>query len=304
MKAFPGRCNGSPRRSGALRFSRLTPTLLALVLTVAVSWRAGAAGTWTPLANQPLTALRNALLLGDGTVMCGDGSRGWYRLTPDIHGSYVNGTWTSLATSHYSRYYYSSEVLTNGNVYIAGGEYDTGGDHAELYDASRNAWSDIPPPSSYPDYSDAISKILPNGNVLQGTTGSGTWIYNTVLNTITAGPAAARGQDETCWVKLPNDNILSVDGGSAGATKSEHYVPSLNACMYGRQRPGRVVQVMATNWAPAFCCPTATCFISAAPSTPPFTRRAAPSLPRERGSRARKWFSTPTASARWTLPRR
>ena len=203
------------------RFGALPFAVLCLVLTLT----AAASGTWTPLANKPNAGLRNALLLGDGTVMCGDGGTGWYRLTPDLHGSYINGTWSSMASSHYSRYYYSSDVLTNGNVYIAGGEYGSGGDHAELYDSHQNVWSDIPPPTSYPNYSDAISKILPNGNVLQGTTGSGVWIYEASQDAIVAGPSAARGQDETCWVKLPGDNILTLDGG----TKSEHYVPSLNA---------------------------------------------------------------------------
>ncbi len=223
MKDISRSCRGNARHPRSYRLLWLT--LIFLILSEAISRRAAAAGTWTPLANKPITGLRNALLLSDGTVMCGDGGRGWYRLTPDIHGSYITGTWSSLPTTHYSRYYFSSDVLTNGSVYIAGGEYDNGGDHAELYDSLRNVWSDIPPPGSYPDYSDAISKILPNGNVLQGTTGSGTWIYNAVQNTITGGPSAARGQDETCWVKLPNDNILTVDGG----TKSEHYVSSLNA---------------------------------------------------------------------------
>ncbi len=223
MKANPGSYQGKIQRVESSCFFRFIVVLS--LIAAAISWRAAAAGTWTPLANQPLAGLRNALLLSDGTVMCGDGGRGWYRLTPDIHGSYINGTWTSLATTHYSRYYYSSDVLTNGNVYIAGGEYDDGGDHAELYDSVHDFWTEIPAPSTHPDYSDAISKMLPNGNVLQGTTGSGTWIYNPVANTITAGVSAARGQDETCWVRLPNDSILTIDGG----TKSEHFVASQNA---------------------------------------------------------------------------
>ena len=42
----------------------------------------------------------NPLLLTDGTVIVSDcGSVGnWYKLTPDITGSYVNGTWTQIAT--------------------------------------------------------------------------------------------------------------------------------------------------------------------------------------------------------------
>ena len=67
------------------------------------------------------------LLLPDGTVMAAnsDESNAWYRLTP-IHGGYVTGTWTTLAAMHDTRLYYSSEVLTNGQVFVAGSEYGTG----------------------------------------------------------------------------------------------------------------------------------------------------------------------------------
>jgi len=86
------------------------------------SWPAQAGGTWSALTHPPPAGLNNSLLLGDGTVICGDGGSGWYRLTPDIHGSYVNGTWSVLAATHYTRLFYSSQVMTNGSVYVAGGE--------------------------------------------------------------------------------------------------------------------------------------------------------------------------------------
>src|SRR6267378_1501331 len=116
-------------------------------------WQAQAGGTWSALAHPPSAGLNNALLLSDGTVMCGDGGSGWYRLTPDIHGSYVNGTWSVIAATHFTRLFYSSQVLTNGNVYVAGGEYGTGTAHAELYNSVNNTWSDIPQPAANPTYS-------------------------------------------------------------------------------------------------------------------------------------------------------
>jgi fibronectin type 3 domain-containing protein len=162
------------------------------------------------------------MLMSDGTVLCGDGGQGWYRLTPDIHGNYVNGTWTNAAATKYTRLFYSSDVLTNGFLYVAGGEYGTGRAHAELYNPLVNTWSDIPQPASDPGYSDAVSKLLPNGTVLQGTTGGGCWIYNPNNNTITA-TATARNQNEACWVRLTNDTVLTID---AFGTQSEHYSPS------------------------------------------------------------------------------
>ncbi len=212
----------APRRAAALFHA---PIFTLFLLLIALTGRAYAGGTWAPLAHAPPAGLNNCLLLSDGTVMCGDGGSGWYRLTPDIHGSYVNGTWSVLASTHYTRLFYSSDVLTNGFLYVAGGEYGTGKDHAELYNPLVNTWSDIPQPASDPTYSDAVSKILPNGNVLQGTTGGNTWIYSPTANTITAGPTA-RNQNEACWVKLTNDCVLTVD---AFGTQSEHYSPTQNA---------------------------------------------------------------------------
>src|SRR5580704_16077389 len=121
------------------------------------------AGVWTALNNAPPSGLQMGLLMSDGTVICPDGGTDWYRLTPDIHGSYVNGTWTQIASMNYDRLFFSSDVVTNGNVYVAGGEY--GGGPAELYNYLANTWTVIQPPTE--NFSDACSKILPNGNVLQ-----------------------------------------------------------------------------------------------------------------------------------------
>src|SRR3954451_16743476 len=145
-------CN---RPSEPSRFSFLSHCLLLLVSLVLLGtpWRLAATGTWTALAHPPPAGLNNALLLSDGTVMCGNGGSEWYRLTPDIHGSYVNGTWTALASTRYTRLFYSSDVLTNGNLYVAGGEYGTGRDHAELYDALNDSWTEVPAPSGAPVYS-------------------------------------------------------------------------------------------------------------------------------------------------------
>src|SRR5437879_1315317 len=208
--AFPKACLRS--RPNASRRTGLPISLLLPLLILGICWplaHVNAGGTWSALAHSPPNGVNNALLLSDGTVICGDGGSGWSRLTPDIHGSYVNGTWSTIASTHYKRLFYSSQVLTNGNVYVAGGEYGNGVNHAELYNSLNNTWSDIPQPASNPTYSDAVSKMLPNGNVLQGTTGGGVWIYNPALNTITAG-ASAGNQNEACWVRLPNDNILTV----------------------------------------------------------------------------------------------
>jgi hypothetical protein len=55
-------------------------------------------GIWSPLAHQPTFGAGTMFLLTDGTVMCqNSGTSHWWKLTPDINGNYVNGTWSALA---------------------------------------------------------------------------------------------------------------------------------------------------------------------------------------------------------------
>jgi len=65
---------------------------------VLASGELAAAGTWTPLAHAAPGGVNLMLQLSDGTVLCANNNgqtigSGWFRLTPDAHGSYVNGTW-------------------------------------------------------------------------------------------------------------------------------------------------------------------------------------------------------------------
>ena len=47
------------------------------------------------LAHQSPDGAGICFQLTDGSVLCqGNGESDWYKLTPDITGSYVNGTWT------------------------------------------------------------------------------------------------------------------------------------------------------------------------------------------------------------------
>jgi hypothetical protein len=189
---------------------------------------AAMAGTWTALTTSPPAGINNCMLLSDGTVLGMNGGGGCVKLTPDIHGSYINGTWTTLASMNNSRLFFSSQLLTNGNLWVAGGEDGSGGSSSELYSTLNNVWTIIPPPSGgYPDFSDSISEILPNGNafVCPVYTTTECLIYNVISNTWQTAASCHASQDEADWVKLPSDNILTID---AFSQNSEHYVPSLN----------------------------------------------------------------------------
>ena len=81
----------------------------------------------------------------------------WYRLTPSSTGSYLNGTWSQLASMNYQRYDYAAEVLPSGQVMIQGGEVSNdyqyippqGGNpgddtpSGEVYNPFTNTWTNI-----------------------------------------------------------------------------------------------------------------------------------------------------------------
>ena len=201
---------------------------VALAFVAISSWNAEAGGTWTPLTNSPPVSVNNCMLLSDGTVLTMNGAGQCNKLTPDIHGSYINGTWTQLAGMNYSRMFFASQILTNGNVFVAGGEYGNGGAQAEMYNPINNSWSVLPLASSASgfNFSDCSSQILPNGNVMIAPVSQfgGILIYNVAGNNWQTA-ASAQNQDEASWVKLASDNILTID---SFTQNSEHYVPSLN----------------------------------------------------------------------------
>ncbi len=206
--------------------ARVLAMLLVMLWIFLMPSETEAGGTWAPLVNGPPTGVNASMLLDDGTVLTYDGSGNCNKLTPDIHGSYLNGTWTRVAAMNDARLFFASELLTNGQVFVAGGEYGVGDTHAELYDPLNNVWTRIPDPVSAPAFSDAISKTLPNGNVLIAPVSQfgGCLIYNVVSNNWQVA-ASAQNQNEVDWVKLPNDTIITID---TGAETSEHYVPSSN----------------------------------------------------------------------------
>lgn len=191
-------------------------------------------GIWTKVTTTAPHANHGVmLLLSDGSVICHTNSGGadgngtlWDKLTPDASGSYINGTWTTTAPMIDTRLFFSSQVLKDGRVYVAGGEYGTGLQKAEVYDPVANTWTAAPSPGV--NISDANSEILEDGRVMQAlVTGTlkGNQIYNPATNTFSAGPSCLGIHNESAWVKLPDNSILFVDRLS---TSSERYIPATN----------------------------------------------------------------------------
>lgn len=200
--------------------------LLLPVLALLLDVQLHAAGTWSALVNPSPGTPQFMVLLTDGTVMCqSGGSANWYRLSPDLHGSYVNGTWSTITPMHDTRRFMATQVLRDGRVFVAGGEYGTGATTAEVYDPLSNTWTMAP--DSGANFIDAISETLPNGNVLVCPvySGANTLIYNVINNSWSNGPVCLGGQDEASWVKLADGSILTVD---PFGINSERYLPALN----------------------------------------------------------------------------
>ncbi|HSV24811.1 MAG TPA: hypothetical protein VLJ17_17485 [Xanthobacteraceae bacterium] len=88
------------------------------------------AGSWQALNHQPTFNTSTMILLSDGRVMVQEEATAhWHALTPDSHGSYVNGTWSPLADMSFWRRYYASGMLKDGRVVLIGGEQSgAGGD--------------------------------------------------------------------------------------------------------------------------------------------------------------------------------
>jgi hypothetical protein len=200
-------------------------------------------GFWTKVANNPPDLSGGlCLLLPDGTVMVknetgGTGGIGknWNRLTPDANGSYINGTWSNIAPMTDTRLYFSTQVLKDGRVYVAGGEYGTGKSTAEIYNYVTNTWTVLTAPGGV--ISDANSEILENGKIVQAMVNGSlktTKIFDPSTNTYVNGPTSNGIHNESAWVKLQDNSFLFVDRLS---TNTERYIPTTNTFVVDASAP-------------------------------------------------------------------
>ncbi len=217
-------------------------------------------GTWTQVTNfAPNSNGGFMFLLSDGRVMCktsaGGASYGniWNILTPNINGSYANGTWSTPAPMADTRLYFATQVLKDGRVYVCGGEYGTGGSKGEVYNPVTNSWTATPAPGSF--VSDANSEILPDGRVMQALVNGSlknTLIYNPINNTYIPGPTCIGIHNESTWIKQKDQSILMVD---RGATTSERYIPASNTWTADATVPVQLYDGFGLETGPAFQLP-------------------------------------------------
>ena len=227
---------------------RGTRAAIAPAPALALSANSSTASPWQPLNNQPpftsnicnggVPGAANPLLLTDGTVIIQDaGCQDWWRLTPDNTGSYVNGTWTQIASlpDGYAPLYHSSAVLPDGRVIIMGGEYNvvdgvyftpiwaaTGA----VYDPIKDVWTSVAPPPSFSfiqnlpppaplmqTIGDAQGVVLPNGVYMQADccTNQQALLNAKTLTWTATGAGKFDDNDEEGWTLLPNGEVLTVD---------------------------------------------------------------------------------------------
>jgi hypothetical protein len=217
--------------------------ILGLGALLAFSALAGAQ-TWTPLNHQPSFGASTALLLTDGTVMVQSiESSIWWRLTPDNTGSYVNGTWTQLASmpAGYAPLYYASAVLPDGRVVVVGGEYNNPGgqnwtNQGAIYNPATNTWTSLSAPAGWSQIGDAQSVVLANGTFMMAhpfSTQSALLNPSSLTWTLTGTATKADQHDEEGWTLLPNGKVLAIDTNNpSDLTHSELYDPATGNWSY------------------------------------------------------------------------
>jgi hypothetical protein len=233
--SYQARLHGQPE----LRMRLLTPVQPSVETVLLPS----GPNPWQPLAHPPPFNAGAMLLLTDGTVMVQDqgaknsGSRDWWRLTPDLNGSYLNGTWSKLASlpAGYSPLYFASAVLPDGRVIIEGGQYNNGQqvftNLGAIFNPLTNEWTPVPPPtgSAWSMIDTAASTVLANGTFMVGginTTQQALFDPANLSWTTIKGGGKADISDEETWTLLPNGDVLTVDCDNPDhLTNSERFQP-------------------------------------------------------------------------------
>ena len=231
--------------------SHLSVTFLALAALLLTPLSA-TAQTWTSLKNPPPVpdiidpvsgydygpgGASFPLLLTDGSVIIQNGGFHGadgkiFKLTPDINGSYINGTWSELASMPYIPTAAAQAVLADGRVIIEGGEYLGMQEFflltnkGAIYDPVTNTWTSVAPPPFFVDLyppratfapnpiGDASSVVLPDGTfMIQDKMSRQAALLNlkTLTWTQTGQTTKADLNDEEGWTLLPNGKVLTVD---------------------------------------------------------------------------------------------
>jgi hypothetical protein len=197
-----------------------------------------AASPWTPLENPPPFGTPGTMLLeSNGSVLVHDepdnnvtgGSTMWWQLTPNSQGSYVDGTWSQVASmpAGYTPLYFASAILPDGRMIVEGGEYigenAVWSNEGAIYNPVTNSWASVAPPPGWTNMGDAASDVLADGTfMLQQpcntcTTNPNLVVDQALLNartltwTVIPGTGKNDPNDEEGWTLEPNGDLLTLD---------------------------------------------------------------------------------------------
>jgi hypothetical protein len=175
------------------------------------------------------------LLASDGTVLVhseppSGGTSAWYKLTPNSKGSYVDGTWSQIASmpSAYDPLYFASAILPDGQMIVEGGEYLGGNpvwtNKGAIYNPVTNKWRSVAPPGGWSNIGDAQSEVLANGTFMLSqacqncTSSSFTLTTDDALFNATGlnwlvipGQGKNDPNDEEGWTLEPSGQLLTID---------------------------------------------------------------------------------------------
>jgi hypothetical protein len=210
---------------------RFTLALSALLLAAC---SLSQAQTLTNLTHQAPDGADLEMQLTDGTVLVqGYQGQDWYKLTPDINGSYINGTWTQVASlaANYDPYAMAEAVLADGRALIEGGEYNFGSfsftNLGAVYDPIANTWTNLTPPAGWQYIGDSPSAVLPNGHFIIGRKfdmqmaeldpATMTW-------TALGSSGKSDWNAEEGWTLMADGTLLTVD--VLNNPNSERYIPA------------------------------------------------------------------------------
>lgn len=295
----------------AARVNRNIFIHLGVAALVGAPMLAGA-GTWQTLANPPpLPDIVDPngvfqypggagfpLLLTDGGVMVqniGDGKI--FKLTPDQNGSYVNGTWSELATMPFVSDAAAQAVLADGRVIYEGGEYSDFDfkflltNQGAIYDPVADTWTTVSPPAFFVDLYPPRAVFAPHpiGDSQSVVLADGTFMLADKMSrqaalldlkgmtwTETGTSTKTDLNDEEGWTLLPNGKVLTVDcytdfffhlvpSYPTDPTNSEIYDPAIGQWSSAGSTVNTLTDPATSETGPAVLRPNGTVFAVGAP---------------------------------------